>query len=422
MSALSRRRAEELAQALEPRPRSIVADHDAESAPVALARRLRDTGIALEAATAPRPEFRAALRARLVAVATVQPVTAASAPPAAGATGLARPWRSTRAQKGATVAAGALASVVAVSGVAVASSQALPGDPFYDVKRSAEGVQLRIADGAAAEGSRHLQFAATRLDELAAMALGRDGEGDADPDWDRVRETLTDMDDETRAGSRLLERAWRDSGDRSVLDVLSGFTAGQAAGLQALLPALAPRALDEARASLALVGELAGTTQQLLGVAPCGPGCTRGTAPDGGSATDPSCDCPSPTPAVPGIGEPSLPPTLPVSPPAEPPESSTATTSPDGSSTAPPGSTEPSAPPPSDDGPAPALSPLPGAPPASAPPPSAPPPPSPLPTPLSPPPVTTRPPLLDPALPSLQQPDSSPDGGLEGLLRDLPAS
>jgi hypothetical protein len=405
MSALDRRRVEELAQALEPRARSIVGEHRVESAPVALARRLRDAGTTLEAMSAPQPEFRAALRARLVAVATVQPVNAASAPSPSGAAALARRWRSTRVQQGATVAAGAVACVVAVSGVAVASSQALPGDPFYDVKRTAEGVQLRLADGNAAEGRRHLQFAATRLDELAAMAVGGEGDRDVDLDWDRVRETLSDMDDETRAGSRLLERAWRDSGDRSALDVLSSFTADQAAGLQALLPALAPRAIDEARASLALVGQLAGTTQQLLGVAPCGPGCTRGTAPGGGSVTDPSCDCPSPAPAVPRIGKPSLPPTLPVAPPAGSPESSPATTSTDGS-TAPPGSTEPSAPPPSDGGPAPALSPLPGAPPAtapspSAPSPSAPPPPSPLPTPLSPPAVTTPSPLLDPALPSL---------------------
>lgn len=327
MSAFDRRRAEALAQALEPRAGSVSGHSPGSPAreAVALARRLQDTGTTLERSSAPGEQFRAALRTRLVAVATVRSVTDPAVAAAAAGDGRARTWRGTRVQKGAAVAVGAFASVIAVSGAAVASGQALPGDPLYGLKRTAEQAQLRIAGGPTDEGTRHLQFAATRLDELTALAVGRADE----PDWDRVRETLADMDDETRSGSSLLEGAWRDGGDPRVLDVLRGFMAEQSAGLQALMPAMAPAVLDEARASLALVGELAGTTQQLLGGELCGPGCTR--APGGG---DPSCDCP-PVAAGGGTDEPSAPPSGPASPPAGSPPPSASTTAP----------TDPSAPP-----------------------------------------------------------------------------
>ena len=416
MSVFDRRRADELAAALEraaatpaATPPATPAAAPAATAPagasaaVALAQRLRDTGTALERTVAPRPEFRAALRTRLVAVATVQPVTA---PPSA-----TRSWRSAGLQKGAAVAAGALASVVAVSGVAVASSEALPGEPFYGVKRAAEDVQLRLAGDATAEGTRHLQFAATRMDEVAALTLGRDGAGDGDgdrdgPDWELVRRTLADMDGETVAGTRLLEQAWRDSGDRAALTALSGFAAEQAAALQALLPALAPTVLDAAQASLGLVNRVAEDTEQMLAGGVCGPGCTRGTAP---GATDPSCDCPATRPGLPGADLPSLAPTAPplpefgsTQPPAGEPSSE-----PSDDPSGPPAEPSPS---PSGDAPPP-LTPLPSVP---APSPS----PTPLVTPLPSAPVTTRLPALDPSLPSLSPTVGSPDA--DGVLPDLP--
>ena len=390
MSVLDRRRADELARALDRAAAGIAPDAATWTAPVALAQRVRGTGTTLERTVAPRPEFRAALRTRLVAVATVQPVTAA--PPT-------RARRGTVLQKGAAVAAGALASVVAVSGVAVASSEALPGDPFYGVKRAAEDVQLRLAGDATDEGTRHLQFAATRLDELTALTLGRDGEG-ATPDWDLVRQTLADMDVETLAGTRLLEDAWRDSGDRGALDALSGFAAEQAVGLQALLPVMAPTVLDAAQASLGLVSQVATVTEQLLTGAVCGPACTKGTAP--GGASDPSCDCPVEIPATPGTGEPSLVPGLPGTPPGVSPEPSAA-----------PPSSGPSEQPSS---PSPSPSPSSG-PPAPTPLPTLPPP-SPLGTPLPSAPVTSRLPGLSPALPSVSPQVTTPDTG--SVLPDLP--
>jgi hypothetical protein len=93
------------------------------SSAAALAGRLRSVGHDLDAAVAPRAEFRDALRMRLMAVATVQasaPV-AVAAPLASAVTGAAAPARSPRGD----------GLRRAVSGVAVAGSQSLPGDPFY---------------------------------------------------------------------------------------------------------------------------------------------------------------------------------------------------------------------------------------------------------------------------------------------------
>src|SRR5687768_12953144 len=129
---------------------------------LALVAQLRSAGAALDAGIAPRPEFRSALRTRLPAVATVQAAQAAAPAEPARALPTAVSWR----RRGSAVAAGAMASVVAVSGVAVAGSQSLPGDPFYGVKRTTEALQLQMADGEVEKGTRHLDFAASRLREV----------------------------------------------------------------------------------------------------------------------------------------------------------------------------------------------------------------------------------------------------------------
>jgi len=123
----------------------------------------------LAAGIVPRERFRAELRTRLMAVAAVQ--AAAAAPAAPSTTAAAVSWRS--AGRAGGVAAGATASVVAITGVAVAGSQSLPGDPFYGVKRQVEAFSLRTADGHVERGTRHLDHAATRLREVGGLVLGR---------------------------------------------------------------------------------------------------------------------------------------------------------------------------------------------------------------------------------------------------------
>lgn len=249
-----------------------------------LARRLSTAGVDLAPVAAPRSEFRAALRTRLLAVAAVQAAAARTdAEPAVS-------WRTSRpAPRGLGVAAGAMACLVAVGGVAVAGSQSLPGDPFYGVKRTAEAFQLATADGDLEKGSRHLDFAATRLGELRGLTLGRTA---LDRDVaQRVHQTLADMDAETRKGSALLTSAFHNSQALTPLRALSQFATRQSDGLERLLPVLPPDSRDRAVASLALVTAVADESESLLKLGTCGPACDPATAaPPAPAVAPPSAD------------------------------------------------------------------------------------------------------------------------------------
>ena len=359
MSVLgSRGAAGDLARALD----AVAADGSPE---LALAARLRSTGADLDAVVLPRAEFKDALRMRLMAVAAVQAATPEPAAVRAPVRALqaAVSWRS----RAGAVAAGAMASVVAVSGVAVAGSQSLPGDPFYGVKRTTEAFQLRIADGDVERGTRHLDVAATRLREVRGLTLGRDAV-DAGPRLgpsamaggitlrsaaqpladgaalsaevaERVRETLGDMDDQVRQGTTLLTGAYRSSRTPEPLRALSRFATRQTAGLEELLPALPPATQSRARASLALLTDVEEQADELLGIGTCGVACDPSQAAPSlpgapsartGSTSGSDCDCAAPAPAPQPSAAPPSPESAPQasSPAPQPEPQPTATTSP----------------------------------------------------------------------------------------------
>lgn len=305
-----------------------------------LAARLRLVGTALDTEMVPRAEFRDALRTRLVAVATVQPPAVR---PAATRTPAVRPaatrasaawsaavsWRAS--PRASSVLAGALASVVAVSGVAVAGSQSLPGDPFYGVKRTVEAFQLRSADGDVEKGTRHLDLAATRLREVRGLTLGRDAvhagpqlgpsavsagillrssvqplaadDALSAPVAERVRDTLTAMDSETRDGTALLTGAYRSTRAPEPLRALTRFAVRQSEGLSQLIPALPPVTQQRARVSLALLSGVTEDANELLGIGSCGLVCQppqiASELPSGPEQppTAPFCGCEQPAPA-----------------------------------------------------------------------------------------------------------------------------
>jgi hypothetical protein len=261
----------------------------------ALAARLRAVSPALEAVTPLRPEFRAALRQRLVAVATVQVPQAAPAAAAVPAGSFDRilAWsRTWTAQKRLALASGAMAGVVAVTGVGIASSRSLPGQPFYGLKRASEGLQLQLASGDTAKGTKHLEFAATRLREVRALAHG-DGELALGPVGDRgtlaaglttssvpqrITTTLAEFDDETTQGRALLEGVYRSTGRTAPLRVLTEFSAQQKDRLSTLIPELPAGTANAAAQSLALVTEVGSTATQLLEMGTCSATCNPGTA------------------------------------------------------------------------------------------------------------------------------------------------
>ena len=227
----------------------------------ALAGALRTAG-ATAAPAGPDPEFRAALRQRLVAVATVQ----AADPTTARAS--ARGGLRTRAQARVAALAGTVAVLTSVAGVGVAAARSLPGDPFYGVKRATESVQLWTARGDVAKGKRHLEFARTRLAEAQKLS----------PTSSHLASTLAAMNTQTTDGTNELIAAATSSHSTAPLADLTSFTQAQVSGLVRLattLPATLPAtARVEEQRSLA---ELSSVVKQVQTVAhgrcvTCGPG------------------------------------------------------------------------------------------------------------------------------------------------------
>jgi len=237
---------------------------------LAVARALRQ----VPAGPAPRAEFRAQLRQRLVAVAAVQvPETEAS--PVAKVREATRTWR---VQRRMMAAAAGAAVVTAVAGVGVGSSRSLPGQPFYGVKKAAENAQLATTFGTEARGKRHLEFARTRLAEVEALAAGRSSTMGAQRvlaarfvadvgSSSLIMSTLRSMDAETRDGANDLFASFGATGSAEPLRALSKFTTTQYADLHTLLSRLPEPVQSRAETSLALLQLVHSDTVSLAGSA-----------------------------------------------------------------------------------------------------------------------------------------------------------
>lgn len=224
----------------------------------------------------PDPDFRAALRQRLVAVATVQE-------PVAATHGLRSPSRAVadigyRTRRRLAALAGTFAVATSVAGVGVAAAHSLPGDPFYGVKRTTESVQLWVTRGDDAKGKRHLQFARERLAEAKALPA----------DSSHIVSTLAAMDSQTTQGSDELLASYQSTHANAPLADLLTFSRAQAAGLQQLALTLTPAARAAEAKSLLIVKSV---VVQVRHAAPgvcvlCAPG--LGPTPTGTTSPSPS--------------------------------------------------------------------------------------------------------------------------------------
>lgn len=231
---------------------------------------------------APRPseEFRDGLRALLMATAeregigTTETVKAEQAAARAAMSSRTQVVRQIRpARSGRTRAAAAIGVAVgalALSGVSLASSNAVPGDALYSVKRSSEQAQLVLAGSDANRGQLHLEFARSRLVEARQVDAGL---------FDAV---LSTMNGEVRSGARLLFTASLQRGERSGADTVIAVVQQlrtDIVGLQQSLPqahAALQRSLDllrlvEDRANLveaAIAGSCTFATTDDLGPKP----------------------------------------------------------------------------------------------------------------------------------------------------------
>ncbi|AJE83192.1 hypothetical protein SLNWT_2816 [Streptomyces albus] len=235
------RRANAFARALEEASgQGAAAEHSADSAPAAEPRRL--TQLVSELGALPRPaldpDVKATQRAQLMAAMESLAQEGTLAEPAGPAVPSQRkpgrhrasPLRSlrprTRLSKG--LAAGGLTVSVAAGafgGVAAASSDALPGDSLYGLKRGMEDFKLGLAGSDSDRGRIYLDHASTRLGEARRlMDRGRHGRDLDHEALGEVRRALSGMNHDAAEGHRLLHEAYTRDGSLGPLQTLSSFS------------------------------------------------------------------------------------------------------------------------------------------------------------------------------------------------------
>jgi hypothetical protein len=201
---------------------------------VADAQLLRDMPISVEA----DPIFKRDLRSQLMATAQREGIgiTALDEEPEPRA-------RLSRPRARGAIVIGLAAGTLALSGVSVASGEAIPGDALYGMKRSTERAQLALAGSDLTRGQLYLDFARTRLGEAYQVRDNQSGFVDA----------LREMDIETQQGVRLLISTAIDKHDTTALDTIDGFVSNQRKLVAQMLDMSNGEAREKVTKSLALL-------------------------------------------------------------------------------------------------------------------------------------------------------------------------
>jgi hypothetical protein len=212
------------------------------------------------------PEFRDGVRAMLMATIEREGIGATAADSTAD-TGpaIARhrpaPWLPLRSRRArGAVIVGLTVGTLAVSGVSAASGDAIPGDPLYGMKRSAERAQLALASSQVGRGQLYLEFAKTRMNEASAVR------GDA-PGLSGV---LDDMDNETLQGVKLLTTTAVDRRDPAPLDAIDAFVTEQQRTMGRMLGGLTGGARHRTIDSLQQLDDIRNRVSALRGSLRCG--------------------------------------------------------------------------------------------------------------------------------------------------------
>lgn len=145
------------------------------------------------------------------------------------------------------LAAGGLTVGVAAGafgGVAAASSDALPGDSLYGLKRGMEDFKLGMADEDADRGGLYLDHASTRLSEARRLLeRGRSGTLDHES-LGEIRRALNGMKHDATEGHRLLHQAYEKDGKIKSIATLSSFSESHRAIWNGLRHRLPPQLSD----------------------------------------------------------------------------------------------------------------------------------------------------------------------------------
>ncbi|MER7761234.1 DUF5667 domain-containing protein [Streptomyces sp. NPDC097619] len=222
------------------------------------------------------------------------------------------------------IAAGGLTVGVAAgafSGVAAASTDALPGDSLYPVKRGMEDIRLTMADDEGDRGELYLDQASTRLHE-ARRLMERDRAGALDHEsLGEIRRALSSVKHDAEEGHRLLHTAYERDGSLGPIQTLSSFSRSHRDAwgkLRERLPAQLTDVGDQVNSVFDAIDEEVAPLESLFPKAPqqsrngSGSGSPSDAHP-GGTGGDDRAPKPSATPApggqpAPGRPEPSTPP------------------------------------------------------------------------------------------------------------------
>ncbi|NUK75028.1 hypothetical protein HRW23_06070 [Streptomyces lunaelactis] len=186
----------------------------------------------------------------------------------------------------------------AFSGVAAASSDALPGDSLYGLKRGMEDLKLGLADDDSDRGGLYLDHASTRLSEARRlMERGRAGDMDHES-LGEVRRALNGMRHDATEGHRLLHEAYERDGSLGPMARLNSFSRSHRDawnGLRDRLPAQLTDVGNEVNSVFDAIDEEVGPLESMLprppekGRGSQGPGSTQdATITSGPGRTTPS--------------------------------------------------------------------------------------------------------------------------------------
>jgi hypothetical protein len=256
----ARARAETFAHAVDhgPRHSSRLSDDPELMEAVELVGRLRTAG-----AVAPRPEFSAELRHRLLEQAAARAAT--TTPTMVRSTPDDSDDPPTREDVDASVTAirhrhgrrirlvASTAALVLLGGgigSAAAAQQAMPGDTLYGMKRSIENVATNVGVGDDSRGRRDLEHAMTRLSEVRALA-------ESGGDVGTINATLDDFSAQARKGVSRLVASYQQDGDAGSITAVTGFITSARQALGELAPKLPPESLKSAVEALATIEQLA---------------------------------------------------------------------------------------------------------------------------------------------------------------------
>ncbi|MFE7712107.1 DUF5667 domain-containing protein [Streptomyces sp. NPDC057486] len=172
------------------------------------------------------------------------------------------------------LAAGGLTVGVAAGafgGVAAASSDALPGDSLYGLKRGMEDIHLGMANGDTDRGKVYLDQASTRLSE-ARRLMERDRAGDLDHEsLGEIRRTLNGMTHDATEGHRLLHAAYQRDGTLGPIQTLDSFSRnhrGSWSNLRDRLPVQLTDVRDEVSSVFEAIDQEVAPLQSLLPLTP----------------------------------------------------------------------------------------------------------------------------------------------------------